>query len=81
VAAARPVAVIGQIKGRGVLIIHGDADAVTPVDHAYALAAAAPDAKLWIVPQAGHLRSFERDPQAYVEQVAGFFVAALPAAR
>jgi pimeloyl-ACP methyl ester carboxylesterase len=36
------------------LILHGDADDVVPVEHAYRLKEAAPNAKLEIVPGAGH---------------------------
>ncbi len=70
---ARPVTEIDDIAPRPVLIIHGDADAFTPVEHGRALAAAAPTAEYWEVPGAGHARSYEVDPQRYVERVAGFF--------
>lgn len=71
---ARPVAEIDDIAPRSVLIIHGDADAFTPVEHGRALAAAAPEAEYWEVPGAGHARSYEVDPQRYVDRVAAFFL-------
>lgn len=73
VTAARPVTEIDDIAPRPVLIIHGNADAFTPVEHGRALAAAAPTAEYWEVPGAGHGRSYSVDPQRYVERVATFF--------
>lgn len=70
---ARPVTEIDDIAPRPVLIIHGDADAFTPVENGRALAAAAPGAEYWEVPGAGHARSYDIDPQRYVDRVAGFF--------
>lgn len=70
---AQPVTEIDDIAPRPVLIIHGSADAFTPVEHGRALAAAAPDAEYWEVPGAGHARSYETDPQQYVDRVASFF--------
>lgn len=71
---ARPVTEIDDIAPRPVLIIHGNADAFTPVEHGRALAAAAPEAEYWEVPGAGHARSYEVDPQQYVDRVATFFM-------
>lgn len=45
-----------------VLILHGDADDVVPVDHAGDIAAAAPDAELHILKGAGH--QMRRDDRA-----------------
>jgi pimeloyl-ACP methyl ester carboxylesterase len=45
-----------------VLILHGDADDVVPVDHAGDIAAAAPDAELHILKGAGH--QLRRDDRA-----------------
>lgn len=71
--ASRPVEVIGQIDPRPVLIIHGDADQLIPIAHADRLQQALPSAELWQVQGATHARSYQSDPQAYVEQVATFF--------
>lgn len=71
---ARPVAEIDDIAPRPVLIIHGNADAFTPVEHGRALAAAAPEAEYWEVSGAGHARSYEVNPQQYVDRVAAFFM-------
>jgi len=40
--------------GVPILVVHGDADAFFPLEHAHALAAAAPGATLWIEPGFGH---------------------------
>jgi fermentation-respiration switch protein FrsA (DUF1100 family) len=56
-----------------VLIIHGDADELVPVEHSARLAANAPDATVWIVPAATHVESWVRLQDAYVDRVAGFF--------
>ncbi|PMP75113.1 MAG: dipeptidyl aminopeptidase, partial [Roseiflexus castenholzii] len=44
-----------------------------PVENGRALAAAAPGAEYWEVPGAGHARSYDIDPQRYVDRVTGFF--------
>ena len=74
---ARPVDEIGTIAPRPVLIIHGDADTFTPVEHGRQLAAAAPAAEYWEVPGAPHARSYTPDVQAYTDRVASFFEASL----
>ncbi len=76
---ARPAEEIDDVAPRPVLIIHGAADAFTPVEHGRQLAAANPAAEYWEVPGAAHARSYAADPQAYLERVAGFFERSLPA--
>jgi pimeloyl-ACP methyl ester carboxylesterase len=73
VSAARPEQAIGRIAPRPVLIIHGDADELVPVEHSARLAANAPDATVWIVPAATHVESWVLLQDAYVDRVAGFF--------
>jgi dipeptidyl aminopeptidase/acylaminoacyl peptidase len=70
---ARPVEEIDDIAPRPVMIIHGRADQLVPLDDAEQLRAANPGAELWVVPGAGHARAYNTDPRAYVERVAGFF--------
>jgi fermentation-respiration switch protein FrsA (DUF1100 family) len=69
----RPVAEIGRIAPRPVLIVHGDSDGLVPLSDAQQLAAAGPSAKLWVVHGAGHGGSYGANPQAYTERVAAFF--------
>ncbi|HEX5692804.1 MAG TPA: alpha/beta fold hydrolase [Roseiflexaceae bacterium] len=73
VATARPVDEIGRLAPRPLLIIHGTADRLVPLAHAEQLHVAYPTAEFWQIPGAGHARSFEANPQTYVERVAGFF--------
>jgi alpha-beta hydrolase superfamily lysophospholipase len=74
----RPVDIVGQLAPRPLLIIHGTRDAVTPVDHAYQLYAAAGEPKeLWIAEGAHHCGAYFLDRQEYVARVADFFARAL----
>jgi pimeloyl-ACP methyl ester carboxylesterase len=77
VSTSRPEQVIGAISPRPVLIIHGDADELVPVEHSARLAAAAPEAEVWIVPGATHVEAWVLLQDAYTERVATFFRAAL----
>jgi pimeloyl-ACP methyl ester carboxylesterase len=49
-----PAEVAGAIAPRPLLIVHGDADHYFPIHHVDALAAAAPNADVWIEPAMGH---------------------------
>ena len=72
IASSKPVGEIGKIA-RPILLIHGTADTLIPIDHARQLKAAAPAAELWEVPCATHADAFGHDPQAYLERVTDFF--------
>ena len=69
----RPVDAVAKMAPRPLLIIHGDADQLIPVAHAYALHAAYPKSELWILPGIRHAAAFVRGPDAYVDHVAAFF--------
>jgi 3-oxoadipate enol-lactonase len=56
---------------RPVLIIAGAEDAIIPVADAEAMAGAAPDARLEVIPAAGHLTPLEQ-PDRFVEALRGF---------
>lgn len=74
----RPESVAGQISPRPLLLIHGDGDAVVPVEHARRLYAAASEPKkLWVLPGVGHVGSYFADRVEYVGAVTRFFEAAL----
>jgi dipeptidyl aminopeptidase/acylaminoacyl peptidase len=69
-----PVAEVGRIAPRPLLLIHGDADASVPVEHARRLHAAAGEPKeLWMVPGVPHVGAYFADRARYIERVAGFF--------
>jgi fermentation-respiration switch protein FrsA (DUF1100 family) len=76
--ALRPVEAVGRIAPRPLLIVHGAADALTPVEHAHQLYAAASEPKeLWIAAGAPHCGAYFADRPAYVARVAAFFARAL----
>jgi pimeloyl-ACP methyl ester carboxylesterase len=72
--AVRPEEAIKHLNGRRLLIIHGDSDLLVPVENAYILKEAAGDAaQLWIVPRAGHVASYDRQPRQYINHLLNFF--------
>jgi uncharacterized protein len=72
--AVRPLDVVGQIAPRPLLLIHGTADAVIPLQHSQMLYEAAGDPKeLWIFEGAAHCGGYFADRPAYVRRVAEFF--------
>ena len=70
-----PEMAVPHIAPRPILFIHGTADQRIPVEHAYRLRAAArgPDDELWLVPEAAHVLSFEREPTQYAARVLALF--------
>jgi pimeloyl-ACP methyl ester carboxylesterase len=70
---ARPVAEIGRVAPRPVLVIHATGDQLVPQSHAEQLSAAAPGSQLWVVPGSGHAHAYDYNPQAYIERVGTFF--------
>jgi dipeptidyl aminopeptidase/acylaminoacyl peptidase len=67
-----PIAHIGDL-GCPVLVISGSDDPYTPADETRRLFAAAHEPKaLWIVPNAGHIDLFRKDPEGYRSHVLGF---------
>ena len=77
-AALRPIDAVARLAPRPLLIIHGEADALTPVEHARRLHAAARDPKeLWIVPDTAHCGAYFVDREGYVARVAEFFARGL----
>ncbi len=82
----QPLAVIGRIAPRAVLLIHSadDRNATTPLSGEQALYAAAGQPKAqWIAPSGGHVGALHTHPAAYQAHVLAFFAAYLgaPAAR
>ncbi len=71
-----------------VLVIHGEDDAVIPVEHARLLGRAigasfdeieGGEETVWIVPGAGHTGSFRTQPKLYIEKLVKFYEAHLGA--
>ena len=62
-------------QGLPVLIIHGSADTRYPVATSEAYAAAAPNATLVVVPNAGHGEAWNVDPEGYRRALESFLVA------
>ena len=69
-----PIDVVERIAPRPLLIIHGEADALTPVENAYALYQRAGQPKeLWVAPGVEHARVAASDPRAYADRIRAFF--------
>jgi dipeptidyl aminopeptidase/acylaminoacyl peptidase len=77
--AIKPVECVTEIAPRPILFIHGEEDETIPVEHAYRLFQASQNsqAQLWIVPGAGHTKSYITHPEEYISRVIDFFDAAL----
>jgi fermentation-respiration switch protein FrsA (DUF1100 family) len=74
-----PERAVAGIAPRPILFIHGTADPRIPVQHAYRLKAAArgPTDDLWVVPGAGHVLSYDLEPDAYATRLLNFYEPAL----
>lgn len=76
--AVRPIDVVAKIAPRPLLLIHGTADTIIPVDHSQRLYAAAGEPKeLWLFEGAAHCAGYFVDRPAYVSRVAEFFAKGL----
>lgn len=76
--AVRPIDAVGRIAPRPLFLIHGSADGLVPVEHAYRLhAVAGTNSRLWIVHGVPHCGAYFDDREEYVQQVASFFQASL----
>jgi uncharacterized protein len=76
--AVAPVAAAARLAPRPLLLIHGEADAYTPIAQSRALYDAAGEPReLWPVPDAPHVGSHSTVPEEYERRVAAFFRGAL----
>jgi fermentation-respiration switch protein FrsA (DUF1100 family) len=74
----RPIDAAPAIAPRPLLLIHGSADTIIPIEHARRIYAAAGQPKqLWIVEGAAHCGAYFADRPTYIERVAAFFAHAL----
>ena len=55
------------------LLVHGDADALVPVENSLAIKAANPAAELWVVKGAGHGDNWGRAGREYEKRLTAFF--------
>lgn len=70
----RPLDAIRNISPRPLLLVHGDADSVIPVEHAHKMFEVAREPKeLWIVPGAEHCGAYFDNRAFYVKRAAEFF--------
>lgn len=78
-AAIKPIDCVEQITQAPIFFIHGEEDDTIPVEHANRLFQSSqnPKAQLWIVPGAGHTRSYITHPDEYMHRVIAFFDATL----
>src|SRR5262249_9495636 len=74
IADVAPRSVAGRLAPRPVFLIHGDADALTPVEHSRELYGMLGEPKeLWIVEGAAHVEASTIAPDEYFERVVAFF--------
>ncbi len=70
----KPIKSASAWGSRPVLLIHGEADSIVPVRHAYALAAAlGPACESILLPGVEHVSAFDADKKGYVTRVDEFF--------
>lgn len=71
-----PWQAIERITPRPILFIHGDADETIPHINSLRLHEMADpqQAQLWLVPHAGHVKSYAQVPEMYVNRVISFFL-------
>jgi dipeptidyl aminopeptidase/acylaminoacyl peptidase len=70
----QPLEAVAAIAPRPLLLIHGDADSVIPVEHSRQIFTAAGEPReLWVVPGAEHCGGYFVDRQHYVAHVTAFF--------
>jgi fermentation-respiration switch protein FrsA (DUF1100 family) len=75
IAGVCPMEIIAMISPRPILLIHGKADKLIPVEDAYRLYEVSDKAhtKLWVVDGAGHTAIYAEMPKEYVARVVNFF--------
>jgi fermentation-respiration switch protein FrsA (DUF1100 family) len=71
----RPLDAVQRIAPRPIFFIHGESDEVVPVKNSIQLYHQTDCAvnKLWVVPEAEHVRSYRTAPQEYIDNVVAFF--------
>jgi fermentation-respiration switch protein FrsA (DUF1100 family) len=75
---SRPVAAIGRIAPRPMLIIHSQEDTLVPAADAMMLKGAMPGAELWIIPGIDHVEGYKQNPLEFTHRIGEFFDRHLP---
>jgi pimeloyl-ACP methyl ester carboxylesterase len=70
---SRPVAEIGAVAPRPLLMIHCGNDVEVPISQMEQLRAAAPAAEVWVIPECPHSEGYLIVPAEYEEKVIEFF--------
>ncbi|MCZ7569555.1 MAG: alpha/beta fold hydrolase [Ardenticatenaceae bacterium] len=72
----RPAHDLPQIKAP-VMLIFSEQDDLVPVSHFHAMAAARPDAEIWLLADAGHSTIYAAYPEEYISRVSRFLAQSL----
>jgi len=70
--AVSPMEEVKHFKDRPLLLIHGDADTVVPLENSKSIQEAYPAAQLVQIHGAGHVKSYKTDENLYVQSVLDF---------
>jgi fermentation-respiration switch protein FrsA (DUF1100 family) len=72
--AVKPVEVVPELASIPVFFIHGEEDTFVPVAHVYRLyqASANPLDRLWVAPNATHVKSYSSNPEEYIIRITDF---------
>ncbi|MBI2955068.1 MAG: alpha/beta fold hydrolase [Chloroflexi bacterium] len=72
----KPVQAMARLEERPLLLIHGTADDIVPVEQTYTLQTAGvrnPNLETWIVPGSSHAQAYRDHPEEYLSRVISFF--------
>ena len=73
--AKKTIRLLKELKGKPVLMIHGDKDNIISIDNAklaYEILSSS-EASLWCVPRSRHLTNKHLKPKEYDERIVAFF--------
>lgn len=77
ITSSKPVAEIGKVSPRPILLIHCTNDRLIPYANVQQLQSAAPGAQLWTIPSCTHGQSYNANPAAYQENLVNFYQSSL----
>lgn len=69
----KPVEAVARLDKRPLFMVHGDADPLVGVEHAYALLEAYPAAELWVTSGSSHVESIYDNFDTYERRLVAFF--------